>query len=352
MSREHRTAQTYPSAGLASRKLLGKNGDGAPDPRDWLAALIQGSDDAIVSRNLSGIIQSWNGAATRLFGYSADEMIGRSIMILVPDDRLEEASTVLAQFQCGKRVNRLETKRRRKDGSLIDISLMISVIRNEDNVIVGASMIAHDITERLVVQERQQLLMGEMRHRVKNLFALAAAIVSISAKSSGIGGSLIDDIRARLSSLARAHDMAMADRPHNASDRQALSLLTLVRKILDPYATTDGGIAISGDDCDVGAGAIPYLSLLLYELATNAAKFGSLSVGSGRLDVSFVSDGNLVRLVWRETGGPVPSTGRPLGFGSQLERSVTCALNTTIERDWCLTGLVATIVIPKAVLLA
>jgi two-component sensor histidine kinase len=190
-----------------------------------------------------------------------------------------------------------------------------------------------------------------MRHRVKNLFALAAAVVSISARSSG-SGRVIDDIRARLSSLARAHDMTMAGRPYDAGNRQASSLLTLIHGILDPYATADGPVAIGGHDCDVGAKAVAYLSLLLHELATNAAKFGSLSVASGRLDVSVTTDGDLVRLVWRETGGPAPSTGGPQGFGSRLERSVTCALNTTIERDWPLTGLVATITIPKAVLSA
>lgn len=116
-------------------------------------------------------------------------------------------------------------------------------------------------------------------------------------------------------------------------------------------AAADGRVVIGGNDCDVGgAKAVPYLSLLLHELATNAAKFGSLSVGSGRLDVSVATDGDLVRLVWLETGGPVPSTGGPAGFGSQVERSVACALNTTIERDWRLTGLVATIAIPKAAL--
>jgi PAS domain S-box-containing protein len=343
-----------PRARLATRERPKRHmgdGGGVPGPGDWRVALIDGSDDAIVSKNLNGIIQSWNGGATRLFGYSADEAIGKSTAILIPEDRLEEESAILALLRRGKRVGSFETKRRRKDGSLIDISLTISVIRNEGGVIVGVSKIARDITEKLMAQEQQRLLMCEMRHRVKNLFALAVAIVSISARSSA-SGRMIDDICARLSSLARAHDLTMADRPHDAANRLASSLLTLIRRILDPYAAADGRVVIGGDDCDVGAKAVPYLSLLLHELATNAAKFGSLSVGSGRLDVSVAVDGDLVRLVWRETGGPAPSAGKPAGFGSRLERSVTCVLKTTIERDWRRTGLVATIVIPKAVLSA
>ena len=327
------------------------NGVGIPDPRDWRAALIDGSDDAIFSRNLRGVIQSWNGGAARLFGYAADEVIGKSIALLIPEDRLEEEAAVLAQIQCGKHVGCFETKRLRKDGSLVDISLTTSVIRNEDGVIVGVSKIARDITEKLRAEEEQRLLLCEMRHRVKNLFALAAAIVSISERSSG-GGRVIDDIRARLSSLARAHDMTMAGQPHDGSNRQASSLLLLIRRILDPYAAADGRVMIGGEDCEIGVNAVPYLSLLLHELATNAAKFGSLSAGSGRLDVTVATDGDLVRLVWRETGGPVPSTGGPAGFGSRLERSVAGALTTMIERAWPATGLVATLAIPKAVLSA
>lgn len=336
------------AAGDLRQRNFGNCG-GASYPSDWPAALIDGSDDAIVSKNLNGIIQSWNGGASRLFGYSADEVIGKSIAILVPEDRLEEEAATLAQIRYGKPVGCFETKRRRKDGSLVDISLTISPIRNEEGVVVGASRIARDITERLMAQEQQRLLMGEMRHRVKNLFTLAGAIASISAKSSASESAVIGDIRARLSSLARVHEMMMAEGSHDAGSKRASPLLAFIYKILDPYAA-DGRITIGGDDCDVGCKAVLYLSLLLHELATNAVKFGALSVGNGRLDIRVAADGDLVRLVWRETGGPAPSTGGPPGFGSRLERSVTCALGAAIERDWRRTGLVATIAVPKATL--
>lgn len=355
MSNEHKAALSSSSVTSPRKFRFGRNrsyAGGTSDRKDWHVALIDGSDDAIVSRSLDGVIQSWNDAATRLFGYSADETIGQSIAMLIPEDRLEEELAILAQIRRGKRVGCLETKRRRKDGSLIDIALTTSVIRNAEGVIVGASKIARDITQMLMAQEQQRLLMYELRHRVKNLFALAAAIVSISARSAGSGKDVIEDIRARLSSLARAHDMMMSDRPHDAQNPPVLSLLMLIHRLLDPYAAADGRVVIGGHDCDVGAKAVPYLSLLFYELATNAAKFGSLSVGSGRLDVNVVTDADMVRLLWRETGGPAPSTDGPTGFGSRLEQSVTCALNTKIERDWRRTGLVAVIAIPKAALIA
>lgn len=336
----------------SERQILPSQGAGAqvPDARDWLAAIIEGSDDAIISKNLNGIIQSWNGGATRLFGYSAEEIIGKSVTILIPPDRLDEEPLILAQIQRGKRVEHFETKRRRKNGSLIDISLTISPIRNEKGVIVGASKIARDITERLVAQEQQQLLMGEMRHRVKNLFALANAIVSISAKSAR-EGDVIADVQARLSSLARAHDLIMSDRMLGPENEQHVALLTLVQTILQPYAM-ENRISIDGDDFDVGGKAVTNLALLLHELATNAAKYGSLSVGTGRIDVDVRSDGDRLHLIWRETGGPAPSLVAGTGFGSRLERGLASALEAVIERDWQSSGLVVSIVMAKAAICA
>jgi PAS domain S-box-containing protein len=114
-----------------------------------LAAVIESSDDAIVTKNLDGIIASWNPAAERMFGYTAAEAIGRSIRILIPQDLQDEEDTVLAKIRAGEAVDHYETTRRRKDGSLVSISLSVSPIRGDGGVVVGASKIARDITERI-----------------------------------------------------------------------------------------------------------------------------------------------------------------------------------------------------------
>src|SRR5262245_15912423 len=113
-----------------------------------LAAIVESSDDAIISKDLNGIITSWNSSAERLFGYSADEAIGRSITLLIPPDRLDEEPKILERLRRGERVDHFETIRMRKDGSRLDISLTISPVRNAAGKIVGASKIARDITER------------------------------------------------------------------------------------------------------------------------------------------------------------------------------------------------------------
>lgn len=285
----------------------------APDPRDWLAAIIDGSDDAIISKDLGGIIQSWNPGATRLFGYEAQEVIGKSITILIPKDRLDEEPAIIAEIQRGMHVEHFETVRRRKDGSLIDISLTISPIRNAQGVIVGASKIARDITERRLAQTQQELLMGEMRHRVKNLFALATAIVSISGRSTTSREDLLTTIQARLSSLARAHQLTMADWQNEIDSVQTISLHALLETILEPYGAQER-ITIAGSDPLVGAKAMTHIALLSHELATNAAKYGSLSVTDGDLDVKVLDREDRIRLVWRETGGPEPSVAAAAGF--------------------------------------
>ena len=322
----------------------GKNG---PEPRDWLAAIIDGSDDAIISKDLNGIIQSWNGGASRLFGYSAEEVVGKSITILIPEDRLDEEPVILSRIQRGERVDHFETRRRRKDGTLVDISLVISPIRNAKGDIVGASKIARDITERRLAEERQELLMGEMRHRVKNLFALASAIVSISARARGSVDDVLRAIQSRLTSLARAHELTLTVKPEDHTGESQTRLLAVIHTILDPY-TSDGRIKIEGEDPQVGRKAISNIALILHELATNAAKYGSLSVPEGCLDVRVWSEDDVAHLSWIETNGPQPSLVDGGGFGSRLERGLINALGAEIHRDWKPSGLSVLLSIPLA----
>src|SRR5258705_13734828 len=142
-------------------------------PADLLyEAIVDSSDDAIVSKDLHSTIMSWNKGAERIFGYSAEEMIGQSIVKLLPPDRPNEEAQILARLQRGERVEHFETRRQRKDGRVIDVSLTISPIRNSEGVIAGASKIARDITEqkaalRKLAETHEQLQRAD---RVKTEF--------------------------------------------------------------------------------------------------------------------------------------------------------------------------------------
>src|SRR5690349_24602345 len=114
----------------------------------WLSALIESADDAIISKTLEGIITSWNAGAQRIFGYTADEVIGKPVTILIPEDHIDEEPTILARLRAGIRIEHYQTIRQRKDGTLIDISLTVSPIFGPGGRIVGASKIARDVTEQ------------------------------------------------------------------------------------------------------------------------------------------------------------------------------------------------------------
>ena len=153
--------------------------------RQHYASIVESSDDAILSKDLNGIITSWNRAAQRLFGYTAEEAVGRSVTLLIPADRHDEEPMILERVRRGDRIEHYETVRQRKDRSLVDISLTVSPIKDEKGKIVGASKIARDITELKQARERQELLLREMDHRVKNLFALAISVLRLSGRSAG-----------------------------------------------------------------------------------------------------------------------------------------------------------------------
>ncbi len=142
-----------------------------------LAAIVDSSEDAIVSKTLDGIIRSWNAAAQRVFGYTAEEAVGRPVTMLFPADRLDEEDRIIARIRAGERVEHFDTVRRRKDGTDIPVSLTISPIRDEEGRIVGASKIARDITER----KRAEAAAAE-QHRLMSLRADSAAALASAAE--------------------------------------------------------------------------------------------------------------------------------------------------------------------------
>ena len=323
-----------------------------------LAAIVESSDDAIVSKDLDGTITSWNRGAERLFGYTAAETVGRPITMLIPDDRLDEEPIILARLRLGERIEHYETVRRRKDGSLVDISLTVSPIRDSAGTVVGASKIARDITERRRSEERQRLLLNEMNHRVKNLLVLAGGVVALSARSAGTAQELAADVRERLGALARAHDLTLPRAPGlMMTGEPSTSLHALIATIVSPFDVrgADGAtrVRVSGSDCPIASGGpLTSLALLLHEFATNAAKYGALSTPAGSVEISCADEGNTFVLLWAERGGPRvrrDSLAEGEGFGSLLARAtVRGQLAGEITRDWQPDGLVIRLSVNRA----
>lgn len=278
-----------------------------------LSAIVENSEDAIVSKSLDGVIASWNKGAEKLFGYTAEEAIGQSIEMLIPEDRLDEEPRIIERIRSGAKVDHFETVRLRKDGGAIDISLAISPIRDADGRVVGASKIARDITERKQAEARQQLLAREIQHRTKNLFSVVQVVVA----RSFTGKKDLDEARAavieRLQSLAQAHDMLVG------ADWRGAALSDLVEAELKPFADR---LSMSGPALTLAPKAAQSFALALHELATNAAKYGALSTPNGRVSVAWsVADDAgepMFSFEWKETGGPPVAAPRGRGFGSTV----------------------------------
>jgi PAS domain S-box-containing protein len=144
---------------------------GAEDAALRLAAIVESSDDAIVGKDLDGIITSWNAGAERIFGYTAEEIMGKPITTLIPHDYQKEEEAIIERIRRGQRIEHFETVRRRKHGSLIDLSMTISPVKNSQGKIIGASKTASDITERKRRDAQIVTLALEAEHRTKNILA-------------------------------------------------------------------------------------------------------------------------------------------------------------------------------------
>jgi len=317
------------------------------------AAIVESSDDAILSKDLEGVIISWNRAAQRLFGYTAEEAVSRSVTMIIPTDRLHEEPMILERIRRGDRIDHYETIRQRKDGSLVDISLTVSPIRNEKGEVVGASKIARDITELKRARQRQDLLLREMDHRIKNLFSLAISVLSLSGRSAGSVPELIRSARERLSALARAQDLTLSpstrDAPQPAKPATLYSLIQAITAPHDVRIDSDASrISVTGCDMQISGPVISSLALLLNEFATNATKYGSLSTASGRIEIHCANRGETLVVTWTERGGPeVVSLTRNNGFGDFLIRSTVGGLGGEISQDWQPEGLVIQLSIPR-----
>lgn len=321
----------------------------AEDANWQLAAIVGSSNDAIMSLDGNDNITTWNRGAERLYGYAGGEVIGKTVMIIIPPDRRDEEMRILEALRKGERIEHYETLRRRKDGSLVNISLTLSPIKDAEGKIIGASKIARDITERKQAEEKQRLLFREMNHRIKNLFTLAGSMLTLCARFAATPQDLAESVRERLVALARAHDLTLPSTNDGEIEKEkATSLPVLVQTILAPYARDRASVAINGPDLCVSSKAITGLALFLNELATNATKYGALSRPDGCVDISWCVPQDELLFRWLERGGPrVEGVPQNEGFGSLLARlAVSGRLGGKISRDWNPEGLIVKLSVP------
>jgi PAS domain S-box-containing protein len=320
----------------------------------WLAAIVESSDEAIVSKDLDGIIATWNRGAENLFGYTAGQVVGKSVTLLTPPGHHDEEPEILDRIKRGESIAAYETVRQHKDGTLIDISLKASPIKMASGEVVGASTIIRDIGERKRAREAQELLLREMSHRITNILAVANGLVALSARTTSDPMTMAKAIQERLTAFTRAHELTRPGLMGSISSEGQLSTLhTLIHTIVAPYA--DFGemadrscVVVEGEDIAIGGSSVTGLALVLHEFTTNAAKYGALSSPAGCVRLSCAqADGNL-SLTWREKGGPhIEGPPRKEGFGSVLaRRTVGGQFGGDLSYDWAPEGLLIHVRLP------
>ena len=313
----------------------------AQEVRARLAAIVQSSDDAIVSKDLNGIITTWNIGAERLFGYTADEVIGKPISILIPVERLDEEPSILQRIRRGERIEHYETIRRRKDGTLLDVSLTVSPIIDVRGRVVGASKIGRDISERkraeaelktLMIRDQELRAEAETANRVKDEF-LAMVSHELRTPLNAIVGwtQLLKSGRLDRSKTERA--IQIIDRNAKAQSMIINELLDVARIIsgklrLDPKPVELAEVINAAIDVvrpaadakaievvallDEAAGPVSgesvRLQQVIWNLLSNAVKF---TPKQGRVEVKLKRDGTHVVIEVSDTGCGIPANFLP-----------------------------------------
>jgi len=206
-----------------------------------------------------------------------------------------------------------------------------------------------NVTGRKQAEEANELLAGEMSHRVKNLLSIAVGLTAITSRSSQSAEGLAKELTTRLAALGRAHDLV---RPVPGSVESGTLLGDLVTILLAPYddmGAFSGRIRVSVPRMAVGQSGATALAMVLHELATNSVKYGALSAIAGTLDVAAVIEDDLVVLVWTEHGGPPVAPPKELGgFGGRLlTRTMTSQLGGSVDYDWSAEGAIITLRLSK-----
>ncbi|BAM86617.1 two-component sensor histidine kinase [Bradyrhizobium oligotrophicum S58] len=298
-----------------------------------LAAIVASSSDGVVSKTLDGTITSWNKSAERIFGFTEDEMINRSIRTIIPQERQAEEDRILATVVSGAMIDNFETVRLRKDGALIDVSVTVSPVRDSAGRIIGASKIVRDITDKRQTREQLRTLLAEVNHRSKNLLSLVQAI----ARQMTRHGRQLDLNRflERLQAIASNQDLLIQN------DWRFIPLGGLVRSQLGAFSDLIGNrIAIDGPQIELTPEAAQSIGMAVHELATNAAKYGALSNDGGRIAVGWTCTDGSFDMTWVESGGPEVAPPEHVGFGSRvISDMVRAGLDGMVEVQFLPTGL-------------
>lgn len=284
--------------------------------RQFLALIVEGSDDAIYSKDLNGTVLSWNRGAEKIFGYSAEEIIGKPVAILTAPGNENQVPEILEQLRAGNRIEHFETERRRKDGTLIYVSLTISPVRDDTGKIIAASSIAKDITKQkqtaMLIQtqlQEKQILLQEIHHRVKNNLQLVASLLELRSRNmpDQAGRAAFHDSIGRIQSMALLHE-----KMYGSDIVGTVNFADYVKSLFEPLAESFSDelrpikFVVDSDHFFLDLNRAIPLGLILNELLTNSLKHAFNSSDTPQIAIKIKTNNHKVILTVSDNGIGLP----------------------------------------------
>jgi two-component system CheB/CheR fusion protein len=287
-----------------------------------LAAIVNSSRDAIFGFSLDDRITSWNTSAERIFGLRAEQVVGEPLRVLLPSKAATDAVTFFAGNAGDHRLAEFDMTWIRPDGDEVPLEMCYSPVCDIYGKLIAGRLIARDITERHRAARHAEMMLAELNHRVKNTLATVQAIAQQTAANAPDLPTFNEGFLARLLALSNTHNLLARDAWNGAP------LAEIVNNELAPYRHdgeaqgNDTRVQLRGDGLNLRPKQALALSMALHELATNAAKYGALSVPQGQVTVAWTTQlleqRQRLHLLWTESGGPTVATPKRRGFGSRL----------------------------------
>jgi PAS domain S-box-containing protein len=280
----------------------------------------------------------------RITGYTAKELAGLTLLDLThPDDLARDVELFGKQWAGEIEDYTLEKRYMRKDGRPLWIELSASIVRGGNGASSYGVRIVRDISDRKVAEDRQRLLLNELNHRVKNMLAVVQGIAHQTLKGESVPPELTGTFQARLAALAAAHDLVVRQNWEPTPIKRA------IEEAVRPFGGPDQRFTISGEEFLLPPHRSVTLALAMHELATNAAKYGALSVPNGRVAIRWTFSQEGLELLWEESDGPPVFEPKRRGFGSRLlQQGLARELGGSVDIHFRPQGLLCRITAPLA----
>ncbi len=317
-----------------------------------LRLLLDSSADGFYAVDCDGVTTQCNLAFLRMLGFANEqEAVGRKLHDVIhhtkPDGTHfpKNECQIYRTAQNGESGHVVGELFFRLDGTSFPVEYWTRpIVRNGE--LQGAVCNFIDISERMKAEEARQLLLRELNHRVKNLFAIISGMITMTAKGATSPKVMAETLRGRLHALARAHELIRSAITSDIDAAGATTVQELVSAVMAPHLAPDRKqLVTGGDDVPLGVSSATSLAFVLHELATNAAKYGALSVAEGHVEMGWRIDGEYLKLTWSESDGPlVENPPQRTGFGTQLANmSASGQLGGSISFEWLRSGVAVTL---------